>query len=127
MADVNLVSIIMHSGNQSNFVAADIEDREFPDLIGVRKGLAQLREIEKPAFSHNRVPTRNRRFGVRVFFANSFKRFRVMTCIIGARPYLELFLMRSQKKIKKEELGKNAIDVFFGWSNSAKYRGTRAI
>jgi hypothetical protein len=33
----------MHGGNESNFVAADIEDREFSDLIGVRKGLAQLR------------------------------------------------------------------------------------
>ena len=68
MADVNFVSIIMHSGDQSNFVAADIKDCEFPDLIGVWKSLAQLHEIQKPALSNNRVPTRKRRFGVRVLF-----------------------------------------------------------
>jgi hypothetical protein len=68
VADVNLLSIIMHRGNQSNFVAADIKHREFSNLIGVRKGLAQLCEIQKPAFSHNRVPMRKRRFGVRVLF-----------------------------------------------------------
>ena len=40
MADVNLVSIIVHRRDQSNFVASNIEDGEFPDLVGVRKGLA---------------------------------------------------------------------------------------
>jgi hypothetical protein len=50
VADVNLASIIMHSGDQSNFVAADVKDREFPDLIRVRKSLTQLHEIRKSAF-----------------------------------------------------------------------------
>jgi len=45
VADLNLVSIIMHRGNQSNFVAASIKHREFSNLVGMRKGLAQLREI----------------------------------------------------------------------------------
>ena len=67
VADVNLVSIIMHRGNQSNFVATDIKHREFSNLVGVRKGLAQLHEIQKPAFLHNRVPMRKRRFSIRVF------------------------------------------------------------
>jgi len=58
VADVNLASIIMHGGDQSNFVAADIKDSEFPDLVGVRKGLTQLHEIQKSAFPHNRVPMR---------------------------------------------------------------------
>jgi hypothetical protein len=56
----------MHRGNQSNFVAADIKHREFSNLVGVRKNLAQLREIQKPAFSHDRVPMRKRRFSIRV-------------------------------------------------------------
>jgi hypothetical protein len=67
VADVNLVSIIVHRGNQSNFVAADIKHREFSDLVGARKNLAQLHEIQKPAFSHNRVPMPKRRFSIRVF------------------------------------------------------------
>jgi len=50
----------MHCGDQSNFVASNIKHREFFDLVGVRKSLAQLREILKPAFSHNPVPTRER-------------------------------------------------------------------
>jgi hypothetical protein len=58
----------VHSGNQSNFVASNIEYREFSNLVGVWKGLAQLREIQKPVFSDNHVPTSNRRFGIRVFF-----------------------------------------------------------
>jgi hypothetical protein len=37
MADVDLVSIIVHRGNQSNFVAADVKNGEFSDLVGVSK------------------------------------------------------------------------------------------
>jgi hypothetical protein len=68
MADINLVSIIMHRRDQSNFVASNIEHREFSNLVGLRKSLAQLREIQKTALSHNPVPTREGRFGIRVFF-----------------------------------------------------------
>jgi hypothetical protein len=56
VADVNLVPIIVHGGDQSNFVAADIKDREFPDLVGVRKSLTQLHEIQKAAFPNDGVP-----------------------------------------------------------------------
>src|SRR5205809_4132494 len=49
------VPIIMHGGDQSNFVAGDIEDCEFPDLVGVRKGLTQFDEIQRSALPHNRV------------------------------------------------------------------------
>ena len=48
VADINLVSIIMDRGDESNFVTCDIEHREFPNLIGVRKDFAQLRKIQKP-------------------------------------------------------------------------------
>jgi hypothetical protein len=48
VADINLVSIIMTRGDESNFVTCDIEHREFPNLTGVRKDFAQLREIQKP-------------------------------------------------------------------------------
>jgi len=47
MADVNLVSIIMYCADQSNFVASNIKNREFFNLVGVRKSLAQLREIQE--------------------------------------------------------------------------------
>jgi hypothetical protein len=58
----------MHRGDQSNFVASNIKHREFSNLVSVRKSLAQWREIQKSAFSHNRVPPSKRRFGVRMFF-----------------------------------------------------------
>jgi hypothetical protein len=48
----------MDCGDQSNFVPSNVEDREFTNSVGVRKGLAQLREIQKLLFSDNRVPTR---------------------------------------------------------------------
>ena len=67
MADVNLVSIIMHRRDQSNFVASNIKHCEFPNFIGVRKDFAQLRKIQKPSLAHDRVPTRESRFGVRMF------------------------------------------------------------
>jgi hypothetical protein len=44
VADINLVSIIMDRGDESNFVASNIKDREFSDLIGLRENLAQLDE-----------------------------------------------------------------------------------
>jgi hypothetical protein len=50
----------MHCRDQWNLVAADIEDGEFPNLISVRGGFAEAREIHKPASSDNRVPTRKR-------------------------------------------------------------------
>jgi hypothetical protein len=68
VADVNLVSIIMHRRDQSTFVAADIEDGEFPDLISMRKCFPQLREICKAALPRDRVPMRERRPRVRVLF-----------------------------------------------------------
>ena len=40
MADVNLVPIIVYRGDQSNFVAAYIKDRELFHLIGLRENLA---------------------------------------------------------------------------------------
>ena len=58
MADVNLVPIIMHSRDQSNLVAADVKDREFSNLIGLRKDFAQLCEIQQARSSHNFIPTR---------------------------------------------------------------------
>jgi hypothetical protein len=58
----------MHRGNQSNLVASDIKHREFSNLVGMREDFAELGEIQKTAFWHDRVPTREGRFGVRVFF-----------------------------------------------------------
>jgi len=37
----------MHRRDQSNLVASNIEHREFSNLVGLRKGLAQLREIQE--------------------------------------------------------------------------------
>jgi len=91
VADVNLVSIIVHSGNQSNFVASNIKHREFSNLVGVRKGLAQLRQIQKPAFSHNRVPTRKRRFGVEVSFRELVQALPRNHVHYGAAPLTETF------------------------------------
>src|SRR5207237_2987331 len=68
VADVNLVSNLVHRCDQSNLVAADIEDSEFPRLISMRKCFPQLREICKAALPHDRVPTRERRSGVGVPF-----------------------------------------------------------
>lgn len=45
MANKNLISIIVHRGDQSNLVAAYIKDREFSDLIGLRENLAQVGEV----------------------------------------------------------------------------------
>ena len=67
VADINLVSIIMDRGDESNFVACNIKHSEFPNLIGVRKDFAQLREIQKPTLSHDRIPTRKRGFGIGMF------------------------------------------------------------
>jgi hypothetical protein len=50
----------VHCRDQSNFVPSNIEHREFFNLVGASKSLAQLREIPKPAFSHYPVPTRER-------------------------------------------------------------------
>jgi hypothetical protein len=71
----------------------------------VRKGLAQSREIQKPAFSHNRVPTRKRRFGVRVLFRELVQALPSDEIIIEAQRYSKLFLIRSRMKRMKEELG----------------------
>jgi hypothetical protein len=48
----------MHGGDESNFVTANIKNSEFSYLIGLRKDLAQLYEIEKSGLPHDRVPAR---------------------------------------------------------------------
>jgi hypothetical protein len=56
VADVNLVSIIMHGGDQSNFVAPDVEDGELAYLVGVRERIAQPRKILEPTFPNDPIP-----------------------------------------------------------------------
>jgi hypothetical protein len=58
VADVDFVSIIVHGGDQSNFVAADIKDGEFSDLVCLREHFEQLLKTLKSAFPQNRIPTR---------------------------------------------------------------------
>jgi len=89
VADVNLVSIIMYGCNQSNFVASDIEHSEFSDLVCLRKGLTQSREIRKAICRMIAYQRARGDLASGCFSANSFKRFRVMTCIRGAQRYLK--------------------------------------
>jgi hypothetical protein len=35
----------VYRGDQSNFVASNIKDREFSNLVGLRENLAQLGEV----------------------------------------------------------------------------------
>jgi hypothetical protein len=95
----------MHRGNQSNFVASNIKRREFPNLVGVRKGLAQLREIQKPAFSHNGVPTCKRRFGVRVLFRELVQALSRNDMHYGGATLTETFSDEKAEERMKEELG----------------------
>ena len=60
VADVNLVSIIMQSGDQSNFVPADIEDGKFSNLIRVREEVSQSGEVGEAALADNPIPARER-------------------------------------------------------------------
>ena len=87
VANVNLVSIIVHGSDQSNFVAADIEDGEFPDLVGVRKGFPQLNEIRNRSFRRSAYQRARDGAAAGCFSANSFKRFLVMTCMGEAKLY----------------------------------------
>ena len=48
---------------------SNVELRRAVYLVGVRKDLAQLHEIQKSAFLHNRVPMRERCLGLRVLFS----------------------------------------------------------
>jgi hypothetical protein len=50
----------MDLGDQSNFVACNIKHSEFPNLVRVRESFAQLRKIQKPTLTHDRMPTRKR-------------------------------------------------------------------
>jgi hypothetical protein len=62
-----LFLLLMDRGDESNFVACDIKHSEFPNLIGVRKKLAQLDEVRKSVLAYERIPTREGRFRVRMF------------------------------------------------------------
>ena len=80
MADVNLISIIMHRRDQSNFVASNIKHSEFPNLIGVWKDFAQLRKIQNRSLRMIAYQRARDDLVSGCLRANSFKRFRVMTC-----------------------------------------------
>jgi hypothetical protein len=65
----------VHGGDQSNFVAADIKDCEFPDLVGVRKCLTQLYEVQKSAFPNDAVPMGDGRLGIWMLFSELVQSF----------------------------------------------------
>ena len=88
----------MHSGDQSNFVAADIKDGEFSDLVGMRKDLSQLHEIQKSAFLHNRVPMRERCLGVRVLFRKLIQTPPGNDVHYAPRQYRKLFATESRQR-----------------------------
>jgi hypothetical protein len=58
VANVNLVSIIMQSRDQSNFVPADIEHRKFPNSIRLRKDLSQSGKTSEAVLPNNSIPVR---------------------------------------------------------------------
>jgi hypothetical protein len=66
--------------DQSNFVAAQIKDCEFSDLIGLRENLAIGRSLKIGPLRMRAYQRARADFVSGCFSVNSFKRFRVMTC-----------------------------------------------
>ena len=99
VADINLVSIIMDGGDESNFVASDIKHREFLNLIGLGENLAQVREVREATPSHDRLQRAREDLVSGCLCANSFKRFRIMTCISVGGRYLKRFETTSVREI----------------------------
>jgi hypothetical protein len=60
VADINLVPIVMHGGDQSSFVAADVKDGKFSHLISVREQLARPGKIREAMLPHDPLPMRER-------------------------------------------------------------------
>jgi hypothetical protein len=56
----------MQRGDQSNLVATYIKDREFSDLIDLRKNSRKWAKFEKSGSAHEEIPTRESRFRVRM-------------------------------------------------------------
>ncbi len=68
MPDVYLLAIVMDCRNQSKFIPADVEDREFPDLIDRAEDLFELGERAEVGIGHNGVPHPERLFRLPVRF-----------------------------------------------------------
>jgi hypothetical protein len=60
VADVNLVSIVMHGRDQSSLVPAEVKNRKLSHRIRMRKRRAQLGQIREAARAHDPVPVRQR-------------------------------------------------------------------
>jgi hypothetical protein len=66
-ANVHLLTIVMQGGNQSSSIAANVEDRQLPDLIGARKECAQFGERMDRCRLECPTPVKQARFGFRMF------------------------------------------------------------
>jgi hypothetical protein len=73
--DENLTLLETNNHDETIFVAADVEDGPFTDLIGMRKYLTNLGEILPSGLLDDFIPGAKRFFGIRVFLPEQSQRF----------------------------------------------------
>ena len=67
MPNIDLATVIVDGGNQSVFVAPDIENRHAIHIIGTDEGSAQVIEVRVNCCLHQRVPSLQSPLGIGVF------------------------------------------------------------
>lgn len=79
--DVNFTPVVVDGGDQAGLVSPDIENGEFPDLVGMGKNRTDFLDAGKapPRISLNQWTRLAVQSGCNL--AKSFSRFRVMTCM----------------------------------------------
>jgi hypothetical protein len=76
-ADVDFLAVVVDGGDQSDFVAANVEDSEFADLIGGGKGVSQFGEAGEVILFDEAVPLDEGIGGLRIAggkFVEAFSR-----------------------------------------------------
>ena len=67
VANIDLVPVIGDGGDEPVFIAADMKDGEYANVISTRKGGAQVVEVGEDFFLHGGIPRAERILGVWVF------------------------------------------------------------
>jgi hypothetical protein len=106
--DIDLFSIVVHRGDQSNLISSNVKHREFTNSVGSWEGGAKLGEVREAALFHSSVPTGRADVVSGNFSANSFRRFRVMTCIkaghsgcsTGSKPTLDVEIIPDTQRVQ---------------------------
>jgi hypothetical protein len=73
--DIELFSIVVNRGDQSNLISSNIKHRQFTNSVGSWEDSAKFGEVREAALFHSGIPTGQGRLGIGKFLGEFIQTF----------------------------------------------------